>query len=313
MKAGSRLEQVLTSGRFAVTAELGPPKGADPGAMRKRILEFKPYVDAINFVDNALGNVRMNSLAAAAICLQAGVEPVLQMTCRDRNLIALQSDALGAAGLGIKNVLCLTGDHQTMGNHAMAQGVFELGSIQLIALLKRMRDEQKLHSGEALKHPPQFFIGGAKNPFSGPVTMRAQRLGKKIEAGADFIQTQPVFDLEHFKYWMRLVRGHGYHEQVHIIAGILAFKSAKTLRYMKENTPGVRIPDALIARMDRAENPEEEAIRIAVETIQAVREIPGIRGVHIMPVMAEAAVPEIIRRAGITPPVPLPLRAEGGG
>lgn len=313
MKTGSHLEQVLTRGRFAVTAELGPPRGADPGPLRKRILEYRPHVDAINFVDNALGNVRMSSVAAAAICLEAGVEPILQMTCRDRNLIALQSDALGAAALGVKNVLCLTGDHQTMGNHAMAQGVFELGSIQLIALLKRMRDDRQLYNGDALKNPPLLYIGGAKNPFSGPVAMRAQRLGKKIEAGVDFIQTQPVFDLEHFKYWMKLVRGHGYDEQVHIIAGILAFKSAKTLRYMKENTPGVRIPDEMIARMDRAGNPEEEASRMAVEIIQAVREIPGVRGVHIMPVMAEAAVPEIIRRAGIKPPVALPLRAEHGG
>jgi 5,10-methylenetetrahydrofolate reductase len=288
----------VESGRFLVCGELGPPQSADGGAIRKKSAHFKGLVDAVNITDNQTAIVRLSSIASAKILLEEGLEPIIQMTCRDRNRIAIQSDLLGAAALGIENVLCLTGDHQKFGNHPEARGVFDLDSVQLTAAVARM-NEGFLLSGDGMKTVPRFCIGAAANPFAEPVEMRLLRLDKKIRAGAHFIQTQPVFDLERFGLWMEKVRGAGLHEKAAILAGIMPVKSARTLLYMKEEVPGVRIREEYIKRMADAADPAEEGVKMAVEIIQSVRRIPGIRGVHLMPVLWESITPVIVREAGL--------------
>ncbi len=298
MKSGTHLETVLAQGGFAVTAELSQPVSTDLSSLRQQIRALRPVVDALNFVDNPLGEPRLSSLASAQACLEEGVEPVLQVTCRDRNSAAIQADVLGAAALGIRNVLCLTGDHQSQGTHAMSQGVFELDSVQLIQLLRRMRDEGKLRNEQPVTPPPPLFIGGAKNPFSGPLELRVTRLGQKIRAGANFIQTQPVLDIEYFSRWMELVREHGYERQVSIIAGVLVFKSHKVLKFMKKHLPGTRVPEALVQRIEQAQDIEAEAIAASVDLANALIGLPGVRGLHFMAAGArlEELVPHVIDR-----------------
>jgi methylenetetrahydrofolate reductase (NADPH) len=287
----------LDSNRFLVCGELGPPQSANGDAIRKKSVHFK-NVDAVNITDNQTAIVRMSSIASAKILLDEGLEPIIQMTCRDRNRIAIQSDLLGAAALGIANVLCLTGDYQSFGNQPESKGVFDLDSIQLVATVSRM-NEGYLLSGEQMKTVPQFCIGAAANPFAEPFEMRLIRLDKKIRAGAHFIQTQPVFDPERFQFWMEKVREAGLHEKTAILAGVMPVKSAKALEYMKEEVPGVRIHPEYIERMTRATDPVEEGVRIAVEMIQTIRKIPGIRGIHLMPVLWESITPVILRESGL--------------
>jgi 5,10-methylenetetrahydrofolate reductase len=308
MKSGSMLERTIAGGHFAVTAELGPPKSANLQVIGKKCGYLKGVVDAVNITDNQTAIVRMSSLAASILVKEQGLEPVLQMVTRDRNRIALQSDLLGAGALGIKNVLCLTGDHQKFGNHPEAKNVFDIDSIQLIAIAKGMRDEKKFACGEELKIEPRIFIGAACNPFADPFEFRAQRLAKKVRAGADFVQTQAIFDIERFKRFMEMVCEKGIHESAAILAGIVPLKSVKAALYMKNNVAGVGMPDAIIRRMEEAKDPREEGLALAIETIEEVRKIVGVRGVHIMAIEWEEKVREIVERCGLFPrPLPSPL------
>lgn len=301
MMTGSNLERVLNEGHFAVTAEIGPPKSCNAAFVQKKADLLKGYADAFNITDNQTAIVRMSSIAAAVLIQQKGLEPVIQMTCRDRNRIALQSDLLGAAALGIKNVLCLTGDHQSFGNHPQAKNVFDLDSIQLIKTLKDMRDEGRFLCGEEMKVRPDVFIGCVENPFADPFEFRALRLQKKVEAGADFVQTQCVLDIEHFRHFMEMINDRGLTERVAVLAGIMPVKSARMARYMQRNVAGMKVPDELCERLEAAADVEKEAINIVVEQIAAVKEIPGVKGIHIMAVAWEEVVPEIVRRAGLYP------------
>lgn len=305
IKSGSNLEKLLRSGQFAVTAELGPPRGADRSVIEKKAAILKGYGDAFNITDCQTAVVRMSSIAAGRIVIDAGLEPIIQMTCRDRNRIAIQSDLLGAAALGAKNVLCLTGDHQKFGDHPMAKGVFDMDSIQLIQMVKVLRDEKKFQSGQDLKvSEPRLFIGAAENPFADPFKFRAIRLAKKVAAGADFIQTQIIYNVKKFKEWMKMVTDMGLHEKAFILAGVAPLKSAGMAKHMKHNVPGMDVPDEVMDRMttaSAARKGKEEGIRICLEVIEQVRELKGIAGVHIMAVEWEDAVPEIVRQARLYP------------
>ncbi|MBU0674729.1 MAG: acetyl-CoA decarbonylase/synthase complex subunit delta [Proteobacteria bacterium] len=299
MKSGSRLERILTSGGFAVTGELGPPKSSDPEVVRQKSRLLKGNVDAVNITDCQTAIVRMSSIAAGLITLSEGVEPVIQMTCRDRNRIGMQSDLLGASALGLKNLLCLTGDHQKFGNHPGAKGVFDMDSIQLLGMVRDMRDNRQFQCGETIKaHEPRMFLGAAANPFAGPdVKSRAARLGKKVANGADFVQTQIIYNVEKFAEFMEEVRNLGLAEKVYVLAGVTPPRSLGMARYMKNFVPGMDVPDSVIDRLKGAKDKEEEGINICVDIIQQVREIKGVSGVHIMAIEWESAVPEIVSRA----------------
>lgn len=292
------LKEKIESNQFILCGEIGPPQSCDGDVIREKSKHFRGYVDAVNITDNQTAIVRLSSIASAKILLDEGVEPIMQMTCRDRNRLAIQSDLLGAAALGIRNVLCLTGDHQKFGDHPEAKGVFDLDSIQLIATVSQM-NRGLLLSGFEMKIAPDFLIGAAANPFAEPFEMRLVRLYKKTEAGARFIQTQPVFDVQIFDRWMEKVVEMGLHEKTAILAGVLPVKSVKTLVWMKEEVPGVRISAEYIDRMKHARDPEEEGIRIAVEIIRTLRNIKGVRGIHLMPVMWESITPTIVKQAGL--------------
>ncbi|MEW6602659.1 MAG: methylenetetrahydrofolate reductase [Nitrospirota bacterium] len=303
MMTESRLKNVLSSGKFAVTAECGPPKGSDPDVVRNKGKILKDHVDSINVTDNQTGVVRLSSLAACALLKAEGLDPVLQMVTRDRNRIALQSDVLGASALGIRNILCLSGDHQSFGNQPQAKGVFDIDSVQLIQTVRRMRDEGEIIGGEKLASPPQLFIGAVANPFADPFKYRAARLATKVNAGAEFIQTQCIFNLPRFKEWMDLVRNNGTAEKVYILGGITPLKSARMAEFMAKNVAGMDIPEEVIDRMKGvpAKEQRQEGIKIAVEAIHTLREIKGVHGVHIMAIEWEDAVPTIVEDAKLFP------------
>ena len=302
VKSGSNLEKLLKNGEFVVTSELGPPRGASRKAVEEKAELLKGYADAFNLTDCQTAMVRLSSIASGAILLDMGMEPVVQMTCRDRNRIAMQSDILGAAGLGMKNLLCLTGDHQCFGDHPEAKGVFDIDSIQLLDMFRQMRDEKKFQSGEELKsEEPKLFLGAAENPFADPFQYRAARLAKKVKAGADFIQTQIIYNVEKFEEWMGMVRAMGLHKQVSILAGVTPIRSLGMAKYMKKNVPGMDVPDELIKRLEGAEKKKAEGINICLEVIERVKKIEGVSGVHIMAVEWEEIVPEITERAGLLP------------
>jgi 5,10-methylenetetrahydrofolate reductase len=292
------LKEKIESGKFIVCGEIGPPRSCDGSVIREKSKHFKGVVDAVNITDNQTAIVRLSSIASAKILLEESVEPIMQMTCRDRNRLAIQSDLLGAAALGIRNLLCLTGDHQKFGDQPEAKGVFDLDSVQLIATAAKLNSGSFL-SGEEMKKSPEFLIGAAANPFAEPFEMRLIRLQKKINAGARFIQTQPIFDMDIFNRWMEKVVDMGLHEQCAIFAGIMPVKSEKALLHMKKEVPGVKIKDEYINRMKDSKDPKEEGVKIAVETIQTVQGIKGVRGIHIMPVMWESITPVIVKEAGL--------------
>jgi len=299
----SRLKKVLTMGHFAVTAECGPPKGADPEVIRKKGSLLKNYVDSVNVTDNQTGVVRLSSLASCVILKAEGLDPVLQMVTRDRNRIALQSDVLGASALGIRNILCLSGDHQSLGNQPQAKGVFDLDSMQLLQVVRQMRDKGVILGGDQLSSMPELFIGAVENPFGDPQQYRVTRLAKKVRAGAEFIQTQCVYNLDRFKEFMREVRDKGLDGKVAILGGVTPLKSARMAEYMAKNVAGMDIPAEVIDRMKAvpAKEQRQEGIRIAVETIRALTQIKGVRGVHIMAIEWEEAVPELVEKAGLLP------------
>ncbi len=304
MKAGSNLEKILAAGHFAATGELGPPKSADRAVIEKKAGYLRGHVDAVNITDCQTAVVRMSSIAVGTMLLGLGLEPTIQMTCRDRNRIAIQADLLGAAALGIKNLLCLTGDHQKFGNHPKAKNVFDLDSMQLLQMVKAMRDERRFECGEEMDGPePRFFIGAAANPFADPFEYRPYRLAKKVAAGADFIQTQIIFNVPKFAEFMKRVCDLGLHEKVYILAGVSPIRTLGAARYMARSVPGMDVPDEIVKRMESApkDKREEEGIQICVEVIQQVRAIPGVAGIHLMAIEWEEAVPEITERAGLLP------------
>jgi methylenetetrahydrofolate reductase (NADPH) len=296
--SGSRLQALLSTGTFTVTAEFPPPDSADPADVDAGLQPFRGCVDALNVTDAAGANCHMSSVAASVLLAQAGCEPVVQMTGRDRNRIAIQGDLLGASALGLRNVLCLTGDHVSNGDHPGAAQVGDLDGVTLLATARKMRDAGEFLSGRSLKSAPRFFLGAAGNPFSGPVELRVARLRRKIAAGAQFIQTQYCFDIERLDHFMRLVRAEGLQESVSILVGVGPLASAKTARWMRANVPGVRIPDAIIERLEQASDPREEGRRICIELIRAVRDIPGVAGVHIMAHRQERMVRSIVEESG---------------
>jgi methylenetetrahydrofolate reductase (NADPH) len=315
MKAGSNLEKILAAGHFAATGELGPPQSADPEVIRKKASYLKGYVDSVNITDCQTAVVRMSCMAAAVMLLELGIEPNMQMTCRDRNRIAIQSDLLGAWALGIKNLLCLTGDHQSFGNHPTAKNVFDLDSMQFLRMVKHLRDEKKFLCGDPVKGvEPRFFIGAAANPFADPFDYRPRRLAKKIAAGADFIQTQIVFNVPKFREYVKRCGDMGLLDEVYLLAGVSPIKTLGAARYMAKFVPGMDVPQECVDRMRgavagipkeekqrRREAWEREGIQICVEVIQQVREMPGVAGVHIMAIEWEEAVAEITKQAGLQP------------
>ncbi len=301
MKAGTKLERILTSGKFAVTAEAGPPKGTSAEAIRKKGELLRHCCDAVNVTDNQTAIVRMSSVAGCLLLKQQGIEPVMQMVVRDRNRLALQGDVLGAVALGIGNILCLSGDHQKFGNHPTAKGVFDIDSMQLIQALKMMRDEKKFISGEDVSGEVPLFIGAAANPFADPFEYRVNRLAKKIKAGADFIQTQAIYDVPKFAKWMAMLTERGLDKQVHIMAGVIPIRSAGMARYMRDYVPGVAVPDEIVTRMEKSEAPKEEGVKIILEIIEQLKDMPGIHGIHIMAVGWEDIVSEVVEKSGLMP------------
>jgi len=307
MKAGSRLEKTLRAGHFAVTVEVGPPRGPNPEDVLRKAQQLKGVADGYNVTDNQTAVVRMSSIAGARLLLEAGCEPIMQMTCRDRNRIALQSDLLGAWALGMRNCLCLSGDHQKAGasgklkGHPGAKNVFDVDSIQLLSILKEMRDAGVLESGDPISQTTPFFIGAVWTPLAPPEEFRVLRLAKKIEAGADFIQTQAVFDMKRFATAVKAAADRGLTDRAAILVGIIVPKSARMLEYMNANVPGVEVPEALIKRMAAAKDQRQEGYQITVELIQAARNIPGLKGVHLQAIESEEVLPEIIRSAGLLP------------
>jgi len=303
MKSGSRLERVLRSGRFAITAELNPPDSANPQDVYDAAIVLAESVDALNATDASGANVHMSSVAICALLTRAGYEPVFQMSCRDRNRIALQGDLLGAAAMGVKNVLCLTGDDVTAGDQPQAKRVFDFDAIRMLQTATIMRDRGVFLSGRKLVTKPQIFLGAASNPFVPPYEWRPKRLAKKIEAGADFIQTQYCFDVARFREFMKRVRDMGLHEKTYLLVGVGPLRSDKAAEFMRSKVPGVVIPDDIVERLRKTpkEKKVEAGKQICVEIIQQVREIEGVAGVHLMAYRQEELVLEIIKESGLLP------------
>ena len=320
---GSNLEKVLREGHFAVTGELGPPQGADPEVIREKAALLKGYVDAVNITDNQTAIVRMSSIGAGTLVLQEGLEPIIQMTCRDRNRLAIQADLLGAHALGMRNLLCLTGDHQIFGNHPTAKNVYDIDSLQMVHMLTEMRDKAVFQCGDEVKGKTAgFLLGSAAAPFADPIDFRPLRLAKKIKAGSNFIQTQLVYDVKEFAKYMEKVRDLGVHKEAFILAGVGPLKSPGMAKYMKNNVPGILVPDEVIDRMTEAGKewkgkkaadlaPEEkkarskawqtEGIQICIDLIKDIKKIDGVAGVHIMAIEWEEAVKPIVEGAGLFP------------
>lgn len=302
-KSGGRLERVLRSGRFAVTSELNPPDSADPEDVYRAALTLSTVCDGINAVDASGANTHMSSVAICALLTRAGYEPVYQVACRDRNRIAIQGDILGAAAMGVRNLLAITGDDVSVGDQPEAKRVFDFDSIQLLRTARMMRDESVLLSGRKLTTPPRFFLGAAANPFVPPYDWRPLRLAKKIAAGADFIQTQYCFDVPRLKEYMRRVRDMGLHEKAYILVGVGPLRSDGAAEFMRKNVPGVYIPDDVVERLRKTpkKDKQKEGKRICAEIIQQVREIEGVSGVHVMAYRQEELVAEIIDESGLLP------------
>jgi methylenetetrahydrofolate reductase (NADH) len=303
MKSDSNLEKVLAAGHFAVTGELGPPRGANLEAVKEKAAHLQGMVDAVNVTDNQTAVVRMASWAVSLVLKEMGMEPNYQMVCRDRNRLAMQSDILGAAALGINTMLCLSGDHPSFGDHPQAANVHDIDSIQQLAMVRAMRDEGRFMGGDEIDQPPKMFLGAAANPFGDPFELRVMRLAKKVAAGADFIQTQCIYNMERFTEYMRQAHDMGLTEKTKILAGVTPLKSAGMARYMAKRVPGMEVPDEVVKRI--ADQPKdkqaEEGIKLLCEQIEQLQEIPGVAGIHLMAIEWEHRVPEIMERAGLLP------------
>ncbi len=301
MKPISLLHEKLNKGEFAVTGECGPPRGANKDVIDKKIDLLKGNVDAVNVTDNQTAIVRMSSIAASVHLVQADLEPVMQMVVRDRNRIAIQSDIMGAYSLGIRNILCLSGDHQKFGSQPDAMNVFDIDSVNLIRTVRDMRDTGKDMSGYELDVAPQMFIGAAANPFADPFEYRVIRLAKKIDAGVDFIQTQCIYNMPKFKEWIKRANDEGLTEKVFILGGVTPLRSAGMARYMDNKVAGMDIPEDIIKRMDGVDKKKqpEEGIKICLESIEELKDLNGVHGVHIMAIEWEEAVAQIVEKAGL--------------
>ncbi len=303
LKSGSNLEKVLTAGHFAFTGECGPPKGANVAHLVEKFQHLKGNVDAVNITDNQTAVVRMSSLAASHLMVHEGMEPNFQMVCRDRNRLAITSDILGAQALGIKNMLCLSGDHQTFGNHPQAKNVHDIDSMQLIKLVTTMRDQGTFANGEEIDVRPKLFVGAACNPFADPFDYRVHRLAAKVAAGADFIQTQCIYNMEKFREFMRRAVDMGLHEKCYILAGVTPMKNVGMANFMRKFVPGMDVPDTVIKRLKGVEKKDqaEEGIKFAIEQVEEFKEMEGVAGVHMMAIEWEHKVPEIAQRCGVLP------------
>jgi methylenetetrahydrofolate reductase (NADPH) len=303
LKSGSNLEKVLKAGHFAFTGECGPPKGANVEHLKEKFEHLRGKVDAVNVTDNQTAVVRMSSAAASAIMVANGIEPNFQMVCRDRNRLAMMADVLGVYSLGVRNMLCLSGDHQKFGNHPQSKNVYDIDSMQLIAMVKKMRDEGKFINDEDIDVPPKMFIGAAANPFADPYEFRIYRLANKIDAGADFIQTQCIYNMPRFRDFMKKAVDMGLTEKAYILAGVTPMKSARMAQYMAKMVPGMDVPEELIERLKGAGKGKqaEEGIKFAIEQIEEFKEMEGVAGVHLMAIEWEHRVPEIAERANVLP------------
>jgi methylenetetrahydrofolate reductase (NADPH) len=303
LKSGSNLEKVLKAGHFAFTGECGPPKGANVEHLKEKFEHLRGKVDAVNVTDNQTAVVRMSSAAASAIMVANGMEPNFQMVCRDRNRLAMMADVLGVYSLGVRNMLCLSGDHQKFGNHPQSKNVYDIDSMQLIAMVKKMRDEGKFLNDEDIDVPPKMFIGAAANPFADPYEFRIYRLANKIDAGTDFIQTQCIYNMPRFRDFMKQAVDMGLTEKAYILAGVTPMKSARMAQYMAKMVPGMDVPEELIARLQGAGKGQqaEEGIKFAIEQIEEFKEMEGVAGVHLMAIEWEHKVPEIAERAKVLP------------
>jgi len=303
MKSGSNLEKILRAGHFAFTGELGPPRGTTAEEVREKCHHLKGMVDSVNITDNQTAVVRMASWAACLILIQEGLEPNFQMVCRDRNRLAMQADILGAYTHGVRNMLCLSGDHALFGDHPDALGVFDIDSMQLIHMVKTMRDEGKFQAGADIEDPPKMFIGAAVNPFADPFDWRVYRLAKKIDAGVDFIQTQCIYNMDKFRKFMAQANDMGLTEKAYILAGVTPMKNVGMARYMQKNVPGIEVPEELIDRLKGVDKKDvaEEGIRIACEQVEEFKELKGVHGVHMMAIEWEHKVPQIAEQAQVLP------------
>jgi methylenetetrahydrofolate reductase (NADPH) len=303
MKSGSNLERILRAGHFAFTGELGPPRGANSSRIREKAGYLKGRVDAVNITDNQTARVRMSSWGASLIAIQEGLEPNYQMVCRDRNRLAMQSDILAAYANGIRNIVCLSGDHQEFGDHPDAKGVFDIDSMQLIHMVRTMRDEGKFACGEDIDEPPRMFIGAAANPFADPFEFRVRRLAKKVHAGADFIQTQCIYNMKKFREFVRRALDMGLLEQVFLLAGVTPLKSVGMARYMQKDVPGMDVPDEIVKRLEGVpgDRVPDEGIQVVCEQIAEFKQMKGVSGVHLMAIEWEHRVPEIAERAHMLP------------
>lgn len=296
----SKLQRLFEAGEFVVTGEIGPPRGADGAHIHKAAEELRGIIDAANVTDNQTSILRMSSIAGAILAQQKGVEGIAQMTCRDRNRIAIQSDLLGAWALGIRNLLLLSGDHQSFGDDPQAKNVYDVDSVQVIKIMSDLKNEGRFYNGKKVKVAPQFFIGTTANPFADPEELQLIRLKKKITAGAQFVQTQSIYDVDRFEKWMEKVREWGLHKEAYIEAGVIVNKSVRSIE-VTQGIPGMAVPDELVERMRNAKDPKEESLNIVLENIERIRKIEGVSGLHIMAIGWEEIVPEIVRRAGLLP------------
>ncbi len=294
-----RFERVLRAGKFAVSTELAPPDSADPAQVYERASIFDGYVDAINATDGSGAHCHMSSVAVCGLLTRAGYSPIMQISCRDKNRIAIQGDILGASAMGVSNILCLSGDGVESGDHPQAKPVFDLDCMSLLNISKNMRDNSSFESGRKLDTAPAVFLGAAANPFAPPQEFRADRLAKKVEAGAQFVQTQYCYDIDVLKNYMHRVRELGLDKKVFILVGVGPLASAKTAEWIRKNVPGVHIPDAVIKRLAGADNQKAEGVNLCIDMIQQASEIEGVHGCHIMAYRQEHAVPEIVERSGI--------------
>ncbi len=297
--SAGRLERVLRAGEFAVTAELAPPDSANPQEVYDRARVFDGYVDGMNATDGSGANCHMSSVGMCALLTRVGYAPVMQISCRDRNRIAIQGDVLGGAAMGVSNILCLTGDGVQSGDHPQAKPVFDLDSLSLLETVSIMRDQGRFLSGRKITEPPRVFLGAVANPFAPPYEFRPLRMAKKIAAGAQFIQTQYCYDLPRFKQFMARAWDLGVFEKCFLLAGIGPLASAKAAAWIRNNVPGIHIPDTVIKRLSGAEDQKREGKQLCIDLIQELREIEGVSGVHVMAYRQEEAVAEIIERSGV--------------
>ena len=294
-----RLERVLRRGEFAVTTELNPPDSANPEDVYERAAIFDGWVDGINAVDASGANCHMSSVGICALLTRMGYAPIMQIACRDKNRIAIQGDVLGGAAMGVTNIMCLTGDGVQAGDQPGAKPVFDLDCMSLLETVRIMRDNGKFLSGRKLTTPPKVFLGAAINPFAPPYDFRPYRLAKKIEAGAQFVQSQYCFDVPMFREYMKKVRDLGLHEKCFILVGVGPMASAKTAKWIRSNVPGIHIPDSIIARLEGAQDQKKEGKQLCIDIINEVKEIEGVSGVHVMAYRQEEYVAEIVHESGV--------------